>query len=143
MGGPERYRCARARDSAGDVDHEQEASHAFRDFRNLGTDRSNQSDAADHLAASALQDGDSGTLMLFHDVVLMAVEGAGAKLVPVGLPNRYEEVAAHPRATLWACRPCVDARGLAPSSLDHRIKLGGMNEYHAIAKQLDVKLISF
>jgi tRNA 2-thiouridine synthesizing protein D len=94
-------------------------------------------------AASALQDGDSVTLMLFHDAVLMAVERAGAKLVPVGPPNRYEEVAAHPKATLWACRPCVDARGLAPSSLDHRIKLGGMNEYHAIAKQLDVKIVSF
>ena len=31
------------------VDHEQEASHAFRDFWNLGTDRSNLSDAAFHL----------------------------------------------------------------------------------------------
>jgi hypothetical protein len=29
------------------------------------------------------------------------------------------------------------------SSLDRRIKLGGMNEYHAIAKQLAVKIISF
>ena len=64
-------------------------------------------------AASALQDGDSVTLMLFHDAVLMAVEGAGAKLVPVGLPNRYEEVAAHPRGdalglpALRRCpRPC-------------------------------------
>ena len=25
--------------------------------------------------------------------VLMSIEGAGAKLVPVGPPNRYEEVA--------------------------------------------------
>jgi len=94
-------------------------------------------------AASALQDGDSVTLMLFHDAVLMAVEGAGAKLVPVGPPNRYEDVAAHPGATLWACRPCVDARGLAPSSLDHRIKLGGMNEYHSAAKRPDAKVINF
>ena len=94
-------------------------------------------------AASAPQDGHSVTLMLFHDAVLMAVEGAGAKLVPVGPPNRYEEVAAHPKAELWACRPCVDARGLASSSLDHRIKLGGMNEYHAAAKQPDAKIISF
>jgi tRNA 2-thiouridine synthesizing protein D len=47
-------------------------------------------------AASALQSGDSVTLMLFADAVLMTVEGAGAKLVPVGPPNRYEEIAAHP-----------------------------------------------
>jgi sulfur relay (sulfurtransferase) complex TusBCD TusD component (DsrE family) len=63
--------------------------------------------------------------------------------LPVGPPNRYEEVAAHPRATLWACRSCVDARGLAPSSLDHRIKIGGMNECHAIAEQFDTKIIGF
>jgi hypothetical protein len=49
-------------------------------------------------AASAVQDGDTVTLMLFHDAVLMAVEGAGTKLVPVGPPNRYEEVASHPAA---------------------------------------------
>jgi tRNA 2-thiouridine synthesizing protein D len=55
-------------------------------------------------AASAVQDGDSVTLMLFHDAVLMAVDGAGAKLVPVGPPNRYEEVASHPNVIVWACR---------------------------------------
>ena len=59
-------------------------------------------------AASAVQADDTVTLMLFHDAVLMAVEGAGAKLVPVGPPNRYEEVAAHPNVTLWAWRPCID-----------------------------------
>jgi sulfur relay (sulfurtransferase) complex TusBCD TusD component (DsrE family) len=97
-------------------------------------------------AASALQDGDSVTLMLFHDAVLMATEGAGAKLVPAGPPNRYDEVASHPKVNLWACRPCVDARGLAPSSLDRpsldrRVKLGGMNEFLAAAKQPDTKVI--
>ena len=64
-------------------------------------------------AASAVQAGDRVTLMLFHDAVFMAVEGAGAKLVPVGPPNRYEEVAGHPNVTLWACKPCVEVRGLA------------------------------
>ncbi len=90
-------------------------------------------------AASAVQDGDTVTLMLFHDAVLMAVDGAGAKLVPVGPPNRYEEVVSHPNVILWACRPCIDARGLAPSSLDQRVKLGGMNEFHAAAKQPELK----
>lgn len=93
-------------------------------------------------ADSALQAGDSVTLMLFHDAVLMAVDGAGAKLVPVGPPNRYEEIAAHAKATLWACRPCVDARGLVPSSLDRRVKLGGMNEFLAASKQPDTKVVS-
>jgi tRNA 2-thiouridine synthesizing protein D len=94
-------------------------------------------------AASAVQDGDTVTLMLFHDAVLMAVDGAGAKLVPVGPPNRYEEVVSHLNVILWACRPCVDARGLAVPSLDHRVKLGGMNEFHAAAKQPDSKVVAF
>jgi predicted peroxiredoxin len=94
-------------------------------------------------AASALQAGDRVTLMLFHDAVYMAVEGAGAKLVPVGPPNRYEEVAAHSNATLWACKPCVEVRGLAGAALDRRIKLGGMNEFHAAAKEPDTRLISY
>lgn len=94
-------------------------------------------------AASALQAGDRVTLMLFHDAVLVAVEGAGAKLVPVGPPNRYEEVVGHAGAALWACKPCVDARGLAPASLDKRIKLGGMNEFHAAAKESETRVVTF
>jgi sulfur relay (sulfurtransferase) complex TusBCD TusD component (DsrE family) len=92
-------------------------------------------------AASAAQAGDRVTLMLFHDAVLTAVEGAGAKLVPVGPPNRYEEVAGHKNVTLWACKPCVEARGLV--SLDKRIKLGGMNEFHAAAKEADTRVVCF
>ena len=71
-------------------------------------------------AASAVQAGDTVTLMLFHDAVLMAVEGAGAKLVPVGPPN-----------------------GLASATLDKRVKLGGMNEFHIAARQPDTRIIGF
>ena len=94
-------------------------------------------------AASALQAGDRVTLMLFHDAVLLAVEGMGAKLVPVGPPNRYEDVAGHGGVKLWACKPCVDARGLAATSLDKRVKLGGMNEFHAAAKEPDTRVVTF
>ena len=94
-------------------------------------------------AASAVQAGDSVTLMLFHDAVYMAVKEAGAKLVPVGPPNRYEEVAAHANATLWACRPCVEVRGISGAPLDRRIKLGGMNEFHAAAKGADARVINY
>ena len=94
-------------------------------------------------AASALQAGDTVTLMLFHDAVLMAIDGAGTKLVPVGPPNRYEEIAGDPKATLYACRPCVDARGLPASSLDRRVKLAGMNEFHAAAREPNSQVVGF
>jgi tRNA 2-thiouridine synthesizing protein D len=86
-------------------------------------------------AASAVQDGDTVTLMLFHDAVLMAVDGAGAKLVPAGPPNRYEEVASHPNVILWACRFLRRCSRPCPFFARHRVKLGGMNEFHAVAKQ--------
>ena len=59
--------------------------------------------------ATALQDGDTVTLMLFADAVLSAVDGAAVTLVPVGPPNKYEDVAAHPNATIFLCKPCLEA----------------------------------
>jgi sulfur relay (sulfurtransferase) complex TusBCD TusD component (DsrE family) len=94
-------------------------------------------------AASAVQGGDHVTLTLFADSVLVAVEGAGARLVPVGPPNRSEEIASHPNATVMACRPCVEARGLSATVLDKRVKLAGMNEFHAAAKDPDAQVVNF
>ena len=45
--------------------------------------------------------------------------------------------------TLWACRPCVEARGLAAGSLDRRVKLGGMNDFHTAANGTGAKVVSF
>ena len=67
-------------------------------------------------AASALQAGDRVTLMLFHDAVLLAVEGVGAKLVPVGPPNRYEE---WPAIAASSCGPASRVSMRAASSLRH------------------------
>jgi hypothetical protein len=37
----------------------------------------------------------------------------------------------------------VDARGLNTAALDKRIKLAGMNEFHAAAKQPDARVVNF
>lgn len=94
-------------------------------------------------AATALQDGDRVTMMLFADAVFSAVEGAASKLVPVGPPNKFEDVVGHPNATVLACKPCLEARGLGAANLDQRIKLGGMGEFHAAAKQADARVVNF
>ena len=57
--------------------------------------------------------------------------------------NRYQEVVGHPNVTFWACKPCVDVRGLAAAALDKRVKLGGMNEFHAASRQPDTRVITF
>jgi tRNA 2-thiouridine synthesizing protein D len=85
-------------------------------------------------AATAQKEGDKVTLILFTDSVFAGVDGAAVKLVPVGPPNKYEDVVDHPNATVLACKPCLEASGLGPASLYKRVKLGGMNDFHAAAK---------
>lgn len=94
-------------------------------------------------AASALQAGDSVTLMLFHDSVHMATTGTAAKIVPFGPPPRFEEVVSHPKARVLACKPCVEVRQIPETSLDKRIALGGMNDFHAAASGSDARVVTF
>jgi predicted peroxiredoxin len=94
-------------------------------------------------AASALQAGDSVTIMLFHDAVNLAAAGTAEKLVPFGPPQRFEEVVAHPNARVIACRPCVEVRQIPESGLDKRIALGGMNEFHAAAAKDGARVVAF
>jgi tRNA 2-thiouridine synthesizing protein D len=94
-------------------------------------------------AASALQAGDTVTLMLFHDAIHLATEGTAAKVVPFGPPQRFEEVVKHAGATVLACKPCADVRHITEASRDKRIKMAGMNEFHAAAARPDARVVTF
>lgn len=94
-------------------------------------------------AASALQAGDSVLLMLFHDAVTVALEGAHQKLVPVGPPARFAEVLAHPQARILVCKPCAEVRGIGPDRLVANTAMGGMNDFHAEASRPDAKVVAF
>ncbi|HTS51728.1 MAG TPA: DsrE family protein [Burkholderiales bacterium] len=94
-------------------------------------------------AASALQAGDTVTLMLFHDAVHIATEGTAAKLVPFGPPPRFEEVFSHPKAEVLVCKPCAQVRHIADANLDKRAKMAGMNEFHASASRENARVVSF
>jgi len=94
-------------------------------------------------AASALQAGDTVTLMLFHDAVHMATQGTAEKLVPVGPPPRFEEVASHANALVLACKPCVEVRQLPEAKIDKRIKLAGMNEFYEAAARDNARVVCF
>jgi tRNA 2-thiouridine synthesizing protein D len=94
-------------------------------------------------AATALQDGAKVTLMLFADAVYAAVDGAAVSLVPVGPPNKYEDVATHPNARIFVCKPCLEARGLSAALLDARVRLGGLDDLYAAAKQPEAKIVNF
>jgi tRNA 2-thiouridine synthesizing protein D len=94
-------------------------------------------------AASALQAGDTVTLMLFHDAVHIATEGTAAKLVPFGPPPRFEEVLAHPKAEVLVCKPCAQVRHIGDGNLDKRAKMAGMNEFHASASRENARVVCF
>jgi len=94
-------------------------------------------------AASALQAGDTVMIMLFHDAVMVAVDGAHEKIVPVGPPARFAEVFAHADADIIVCKPCAEARGIGEGALTRGCRFGGMNDFHAHASRTDCKILSF
>ena len=94
-------------------------------------------------AASALQAGDSVMIMLFHDAVTIAVEGAHQKMVPFGPPQRFDEVISNPGAKIVVCKPCAEARGIGEDMLIANCTMGGMNDFHEQTSRTDSKVVAF
>jgi tRNA 2-thiouridine synthesizing protein D len=94
-------------------------------------------------AASALQAGDTVMIMLFHDAVTIALEGAHPKMVPFGPPQRFDEVISNPNAEILVCKPCAEARGIGEGMLIHNCKMGGMNDFHEHAARPDCRVVAF
>ena len=49
----------------------------------------------------------------------------------------------HPKATIYAFKPCLEARGLSGATLDKRTKLGRMTDSHAVANAPDARIGNF
>ena len=94
-------------------------------------------------AASALQAGDSVTVILFHDAVHMATLKTAELIVPFGPPKRFEEVLSHSASKIIVCKPCYELRRLSNDDLDPRIEIGGMNDFHAVAASENARVVCF
>jgi len=94
-------------------------------------------------SASALQEGDTVMIMLFHDAVTVAVQGAHEKMVPFGPPSRFDEVFSDPNAEIIVCKPCAEARGITEDMLVDNCKIGGMNDFHTHVSRTDCKAVTF
>ncbi len=94
-------------------------------------------------AASALEKGDTVMIMLFHDAVSVAVEGVSAQLVPVGPPQKFDEVFSHANAEIIVCKPCAAARAITEEALRSNCRFGGMNDYLEHVSRDDCKPVSF
>jgi len=94
-------------------------------------------------AASALQAGDTVMIMLFHDAVTIALDGAHQKMIPFGPPSRFEEIFSNPKAKVMVCKPCAEVRGINEKMLVKNSSFGGMNDLHEHASRPDAKLVNF
>ncbi len=94
-------------------------------------------------AATALEAGDTVMMMLFHDAVTVAVDGAHQKMMPVGPPPKFDEVFSHASVEIIVCKPCAEARGISEDALTAGCRFGGMNDYHAHVSRDDCKAVAF
>jgi len=94
-------------------------------------------------AATALEAGEPVTLMLFHDAVLVALEGAHEQIVPCGPPPRFAEVFADENAEIIVCKPCAEVRGIGEADLIDGCRMGGMGDLHARIAREDCKPVCF
>ena len=93
-------------------------------------------------AASALQADDTVMIMLFHDSVTIAIEGAYEKMIPFGPPPRFDEVFSNKNAEIIVCKPCAEARGIQGGMLRPNCAMGGMNEFHEHASRPNAKVVT-
>ncbi len=93
--------------------------------------------------ASALQAGDTVMIMLFHDAVTIALDGAYQKMIPFGPPSKFAEIFANPNAQVIVCKPCAEVRSIQESMLVQNAIFGGMNDLHQHVSRPDAKFISF
>ncbi len=94
-------------------------------------------------AATALEAGDTVTLILFHDAVTLAVPGCHEKVVPCGPPAKFAEVFAHQNAEIIVCKPCAEARGIGSDQILENTRMGGMGDFYKQVARDDCKSMAF
>lgn len=94
-------------------------------------------------AATALEKGDSVMLMLFHDAVTLAVDGAADKMIPFGPPPKFREVLEHANAKIIVCKPCAEVRGITDEMLHKSCTMGGMGDFYTAVSRDDCKAVTF
>ena len=94
-------------------------------------------------AASALQEKDTVTIMLFHDAVHLALKGLAEKIVPVGPPQRFKEIIEDNNAKLLVCTPCAEVRNIFEKDCINKFIFCGMNDFHQACKIHETRVVSY
>ncbi len=94
-------------------------------------------------ADSALQAGDTVIIMLFHDAVTIALNGAHQKMIPFGPPAKFADIFSNAKAEVLVCKPCAEIRSIKEDMLVNNASFGGMNDLHQHTSRSDAKFIAF
>ncbi len=94
-------------------------------------------------ADSALQAGDTVMIMLFHDAMTIALNGAHQKMIPFGPPSKFDEIFSNANAKVLVCKPCAEIRSIKEEILTKNALFGGMNDLHQHVSRPDAKIIAF
>ena len=94
-------------------------------------------------AASAVQVNDKVTIMLFHDAVHLASKGVAKNIIPVGPPQRFEDVINSTNSKILICKPCAEARNIKEEQCIKKIIFGGMNDFHKACSIPDTRVVCY
>lgn len=84
-------------------------------------------------ARAAREQGDSVTIMLLHDAVILAVADQAHEIQACGPPALgpiFDELAQDEQVDLIACTPCLKARRIDEARIHEAVRLGTMGDYH-------------
>jgi tRNA 2-thiouridine synthesizing protein D len=91
-------------------------------------------------AKAAREQGDTVTIMLLHDAVLLAVKDMAHDVRACGPPALgpiFDALAADRDVKLLVCQPCLAARRIAESDLHEGARVAAMGDYHRDIREND------
>lgn len=89
-------------------------------------------------AKAAREQGDSVTLMLLHDAVLLAHRDLAQDIRACGPPPLgpiFEELAADPEVSILVCKPCLSVRRIDENALHVHTRPATMGDYHRVIRE--------
>lgn len=97
-------------------------------------------------ARAAREQGDSVTLMLLHDAVLLANGDTAQDIVAFGPPPLgpiFDELAADPQVDVVVCTPCVKVRRIAEGDLHAHTRLGTLGDFHRAIRENNATVANY
>lgn len=89
-------------------------------------------------AKAAREQGDTVTVMLFHDAAALAVPGVADGVKACGPPEVapvVEQLVADEGVELLVCRPCAEIRGYGEERLRPGFRMATIGEFHAAIRK--------